>query len=103
MSEKDLAIWRVFDAIHPFSDVRGDMQAGIVANAIREVAMGRNSGSRPLGDYVIEGEPPSELRKKRRAERRTKHKKRNIGLDLAEGLGLRVHPWPANSAPSTSA
>ena len=75
-------MWRIADQIHPIGDDRADLRAGQLGNLIL-YSSGYNTVK--LNKYVLRGKPPS----KARAE---KQRRGSVGMQIAEDLGLKVHP-----------
>lgn len=51
MSSRELSEWATFFSLEPFGDMRGDIQAAIVAATIANV--NRKQGSKPLNPTVF--------------------------------------------------
>lgn len=84
LSARELAIWRVVDVMHPIGARRGDLRTALLAAAIRR---GLGAHSTKLEAFLLDGDPPSVLRKKA-----AKRRGRSVGQDLADRLGLKVLP-----------
>jgi hypothetical protein len=84
ISARELILWQIVDAISPFEDVRGDLRAMAIANAIR-VALGQRAW--PESRFMIVGNPPSQRRKTKGTP-----PKPNLAGGLAGLLGVKTVP-----------
>lgn len=82
MTARELVMWEIADCISPIGDLRGDLQAGQIANII----LACNGGDPlKLNSYEIKGKAPSKVRA-------AKRRKGSVGIQLADMLGLKVIP-----------
>jgi hypothetical protein len=70
MTALDLALWEALERIEPSGPERGDMQAGIVAQAVAAYGFRRAATLPALSEYVIRFKPGTEAMEARRKRAR---------------------------------
>jgi hypothetical protein len=50
---REFAEWMAYDQLDPFGQVRGDLQAGIVASTLVNLQPGRRGAAAKVGDFVL--------------------------------------------------
>jgi hypothetical protein len=56
----ELSEWMAYESLEPFSGIRGDLQAGIVASTICNALRGKHGRTVTPGDFLLTFEPKKE-------------------------------------------